>query len=198
MFYRRSDMSVTQPLVYDIRVAGVVDPAFSDYVRGMTITPDTASTEGPVTIVRGTCPDHSAFVGVLSTLGTLGFAVMSVRCLGAPNGTSVDQAMFAEGVGAGAQAEDAQGLEPAAAAAGGVTVVGGVAVVGVRFSDKALAPFRKGGVGRIGAGTGLLVGGLLSAGGPPCMLVGAISGAIIGGLAASLMGKTLKAKPSEG
>mgnify|MGYP000960533469 CR=1 FL=1 len=105
MFYRRSDMSVTQPLVYDIRVAGVVDPAFSDYMRGMTITPDTASTEGPVTIVRGTCPDPSAFVGVLSTLGTLGFAVMSVRCLGAPNGTSVDQAMFAEGVGAGAQAE---------------------------------------------------------------------------------------------
>lgn len=180
MTYRCAHVSVSQPLMYDIRVAGTLDPDFADYVRGMTITPDMAAGIDPVTVVRGTCPDNAALVGILGTLGNFGLVVISVQCLGIPNGDTNDQT------------EVAQRLEPVAA-----TTAGGVAAR-VAFSDKALAPFRKGGAGRIGAGTGLLVGGLLSVGGPLCMLVGAISGAIIGGLAASLVGRRFEVRSSEG
>lgn len=175
MRYRRSDISVSTPLLYDIRVAGALDSDFSDYVRGMTITTDTAAGEGPVSTVRGICPDHSALIGVLNALGNLGLVLISVRCLGAP----------------GSDADDDLGNVAAAATTEVVTAsIAGAATVSL--GGKRLGFLRKGRLGRIGAGTGLIVGGLLTAGGPPCILVGAVSGAIIGGVAATVLGTTTR------
>lgn len=190
MFSRRSDVSVSQPLVYDIRVAGALPSEFSDYVRGMTITSETAADGGPVTIVRGVCPDHAALVGVLNTLGNFGLAVLSVRCLGVPDGEAVAQSASSEELKSDAFVEVAQAVPPVAAAATAAVV----APAAVAASSKFLSRLRPGGYGGVGAGTGLIVGGLLTVGGPPCILAGAVAGAVIGSLAASLLGKTVREK----
>ena len=79
------DISISKPLVYLIRVAGKVDPDFSDYVRGMTVTTDKLAGGGSLTILYGTCPDHSALMGILTLLGNLGLPIISVECLGSPS-----------------------------------------------------------------------------------------------------------------
>lgn len=84
MSHRRWDRSFSAPLVYRIRVLGHLDPAFSDYARGMAITTYVAPGEQPVSTLHGECPDHSALVGILNALGSFGWQIISVEYMGTP------------------------------------------------------------------------------------------------------------------
>ena len=85
MIHDHSDMSVATPLAYHIRVAGHPSPDFSDYVRGMRISTEIDGSERPVTTLNGQCPDHSALVGILSTLGNLHLPIIWMECWSVPH-----------------------------------------------------------------------------------------------------------------
>ncbi|MFN8484849.1 MAG: hypothetical protein U0768_17585 [Anaerolineae bacterium] len=170
MPYHRADMSVSKPLVYRIQVAGALTPAFSDYVRGLIITLDTAPGEGPVTTLQGPCADASALVGVLNTLANFGLPLISAECLGAPNALSEVQPEAA----AAPPADEAVNEPPA-----------GETAPLADAAEPAQAQPHKAGHPRIGAGAGVIVGGLLGSGGGPG---GAAAGAIVGGVAGHYIG----------
>ena len=70
------------PATYQISVQGRIDPASSDLLGGMTITPATAEEGLPVTTLEGDLRDQAALAGVLNTLYELHLTVLSVQCLG--------------------------------------------------------------------------------------------------------------------
>ncbi|MFN8496939.1 MAG: hypothetical protein U0641_03720 [Anaerolineae bacterium] len=170
MPYHRYDMSVSQPLVYQIRVDGTLAPDLSDYIRGMVITTETTGDEGSVTTLRGTCPDSSALLGVLHNLVNFGLPLISVECLGAPNGepkAAADVEADASPFDQSAGDDGSSGSAPEVAE-------------GVSGST------RLGGRRRLGAGAGAVVGGILgSAGGPE----GGVAGAVVGGVAGHYIGR---------
>ncbi|MFN8472291.1 MAG: hypothetical protein U0822_08885 [Anaerolineae bacterium] len=84
MVYDSFEMSVANPLVYHICVAGTPDPDFSDYVRGMSISTEMDRLNHTVTTLDGECPDHSALVGILSTLGNLHLPIIWMECWSVP------------------------------------------------------------------------------------------------------------------
>ncbi|MFN8474237.1 MAG: hypothetical protein U0822_18735 [Anaerolineae bacterium] len=176
MPYHHNDMSVSKPLVYRIRVAGTLTPDLSDYVRGMAITSETAAAEGPVTTLRGTCPDSSALLGVLHSLANFGLPLISAECLGAPNGELSDEAE----VGPEVTAADVSATEESA------SEEGAAAAVAAEVAEEHAPPTHKGARRGLGAGAGAVVGGLLgSAGGPE----GGVAGAVIGGVAGHYIGR---------
>ncbi len=174
MTFYLARMSVTEPLVYHIRVAGTLAPDFSDYVSGMTITADTAPDGSAVSDLHGTLPDHSALVGALRSLTNLGLPIINVQCLGVPGETSGGQSAVEAEPLAGAVNDDASADGDGIAAAGE-----GVAAGATPSPDK-------GGHGRLGAGVGAFVGGLLGlASGPE----GGVAGAVIGSGVGMYLGK---------
>lgn len=70
----------TRPLaVYEIKVQGSLDQSWSDWYSGMTIIPDDASCEKPVTTLRGPVIDQAALRGILTRLWDMNYELISVQ-----------------------------------------------------------------------------------------------------------------------
>jgi hypothetical protein len=67
------------PARYQISVLGRIDPAMSDLLGGMTISPVTVESDHPVTTLYGELGDQAALVGVLTSLYELHLLVISVN-----------------------------------------------------------------------------------------------------------------------
>lgn len=69
------------PATYEVRVQGVLDSQWSDYLGGMSISTEHHAGRAPVTVLTGRLPDQSALSGVLGALHDLGFPLLSVELL---------------------------------------------------------------------------------------------------------------------
>ena len=79
-----SEGSLTShPAVYRIRVAGRVDPRWSDYLQGMTVSVIEENNKKTVTELAGLLPDQAALMGVLLQLYNRNIPLLSVECVGA-------------------------------------------------------------------------------------------------------------------
>lgn len=73
-------LSLDQPTTYQIRVPGVLDESWSDWIDKMTITVESEGDAPPVTRLTGTL-DQAALHGVLRRLYGLGLPLISVFCV---------------------------------------------------------------------------------------------------------------------
>jgi hypothetical protein len=62
------ELNLHTPAKYRIRVQGILDPSWSDWLRGMSITTTGEGGEAPVTTLVGRLADQAALMGVLDTL----------------------------------------------------------------------------------------------------------------------------------
>jgi hypothetical protein len=74
------ELTLSEPVRYQIRVPGRVDETWSDWVEGMTITVDREEEGPPVTTLTGTV-DQAALQGLLRQLYALGLPLISVTCI---------------------------------------------------------------------------------------------------------------------
>jgi hypothetical protein len=64
------------PARYEVRLAGVLDDHWSEWLGGLLLT-----REGDQTVLSGMLQDQPALHGILDKLGDLGLTVISVRRL---------------------------------------------------------------------------------------------------------------------
>lgn len=65
-----------QSVAYQIRLKGVLDPSWSDWLGGFSIT-----IEGAETVLVGIVPDQAALHGILAKINELGLAIILVSQL---------------------------------------------------------------------------------------------------------------------
>jgi hypothetical protein len=63
------------PVVYQIRIQGVLDAGWSDWFDGLTVCPQT----GGDTLLAGPVRDQSALHGLLAKIRDLGLTLVSVQ-----------------------------------------------------------------------------------------------------------------------
>jgi len=68
--------SMDTPATYQIRVRGILDPAWVDSFCGLRVLP--SARERNVTILTGTLPDQAALLGVLNALYDLQIPLLSI------------------------------------------------------------------------------------------------------------------------
>jgi len=68
-----SEHEYDQSAAYQIRLKGVLDPSWSDWFGGFSI-----SIEGEETVLVGMVPDQSALHGILAKINELGLSIISV------------------------------------------------------------------------------------------------------------------------
>jgi hypothetical protein len=66
------------PETYEIRVKGHLDPLWSDWLAGLTLT----HLEGNETLLSGPLPDQAALYGLLERIRDLNLVLISVTCGG--------------------------------------------------------------------------------------------------------------------
>jgi hypothetical protein len=71
--------------MYQIRVPGRLNPVWSDYLHGMTVSTMEADGQTTVTELIGTLPDQAALMGVLQQLYNCIIPLLSVECLSISN-----------------------------------------------------------------------------------------------------------------
>ena len=73
---------MARPAVYRIRITGRMDPKWSEWLQGMTIS--TVEEEGRTAYSEliGSLPDQAALMGVLQQLNNCSISVISMECLG--------------------------------------------------------------------------------------------------------------------
>lgn len=69
-------LKLSQPVMYQIRVKGVLDSRWTTWFEGLTIT-----TEEDETIITGSVSDQSALHGLLSKIRDLGLPLVSINRL---------------------------------------------------------------------------------------------------------------------
>jgi hypothetical protein len=65
-----------EPGVYEIRVQGLLEDRWADWIQGMTFERDGDGT----TTLTGPLPDQAALHGVLNVIRDLGLPIISVCC----------------------------------------------------------------------------------------------------------------------
>ena len=70
--------NLQQPVTYEIRVAGHLDPGLADWIEGMTMTVNTAE-DGPSIATLICTVDQAALIGLLRRLYSLGIPLISVN-----------------------------------------------------------------------------------------------------------------------
>ena len=83
MNYADSRSLISRGSRYCIRVIGRLDPAWSEWLQGMTVTIIEAQDQSTVTELCGRLPDQSALMGVLEQLHDCAISVISVECVDA-------------------------------------------------------------------------------------------------------------------
>ncbi len=71
-------MKRSQPLRYEIWVAGHLEPSHSEWLGNLAIRPG-FDHDQPVTILSGPLTDQSALYGVLNRLQSMGVKLLEVR-----------------------------------------------------------------------------------------------------------------------
>ena len=66
---------------YEIRIAGKLDPSWSDWFDGLMI-----AYQNYETLLVGSVPDQAALLGILTKIGRLNLTLISVRCLNKQDG----------------------------------------------------------------------------------------------------------------
>ena len=74
---------MSHPAVYRIRVTGRVDPRWSDYLQGMTVSVIEEKNKKTVTEIAGLLPDQAALMGVLLQLYNRNIPLLSMEYVGA-------------------------------------------------------------------------------------------------------------------
>ena len=75
-------LNLSQPVVYQIRVKGVLDPCWAGWFEGLTITE-----QEDETIITGPVSDQAALHGLLSKIRDLGLPLVSINRLVADEGS---------------------------------------------------------------------------------------------------------------
>ena len=75
------NLKIDNPARYCIRVAGLLDDAWSDRLGGLAITSSGQGSEEGITSLSGTLMDQAALFGVLNALYDLRMPLLSVECL---------------------------------------------------------------------------------------------------------------------
>ena len=70
-----------EPAVYRIRIQGILDKNWSDYLRWMKIEHEGDKQHLAMTILIGRLADQSALLGVLNALFDIGYPILSVEYL---------------------------------------------------------------------------------------------------------------------
>ena len=73
-------LTMHAPVACRIRVQGVLDQKWSDYLGGLTISLDTESGPQPVTTLSGELLDQAALMGVIDHLYNRLLPLISVEC----------------------------------------------------------------------------------------------------------------------
>ena len=68
------------PVIYEIRIEGQLNPGWSDWLDGMTIT----LLEGSETLLSGPLADQAALLGLLMKLHNFGVLLLAVKRNPAP------------------------------------------------------------------------------------------------------------------
>ena len=71
--------STGKPATYEIQVQGRLDESWSNWFNGMTITPEGASGDSPVTTLIGVVADQAALRGILERIWNLNLTLLSVH-----------------------------------------------------------------------------------------------------------------------
>jgi hypothetical protein len=69
------------PEYYEIKIKGHLDPRWSDWFAGLTVTRQVADE----TLLSGQLPDQSALHGLLERIRDLNITLISVTCGGPPS-----------------------------------------------------------------------------------------------------------------
>ena len=70
-----------EPCWYEIRLQGRLDARWSTWFDGMTLTTETGSDDGALTVLRGRVVDQAALYGLIARLRDVGLPLISVaRC----------------------------------------------------------------------------------------------------------------------
>jgi hypothetical protein len=76
-----NERSTSAEAIYEIRVLGKIDPSWSDWFDGFTI-----SNRDGETIIMGVVVDQAALLGILTKIGHLNLPLLSVMLLGKKDG----------------------------------------------------------------------------------------------------------------
>jgi hypothetical protein len=76
----KQELTLNQPVTYQIRVPGELDESWSDWLAGMTMAVEGEGEDPPVTTLTGTV-DQAALHGLLRRLYSLGLPLISVNCI---------------------------------------------------------------------------------------------------------------------
>ena len=76
----KQELTLDQPVTYQIRVPGELDESWSDWIQGMTMAVERRGEGPPVTTLTGTL-DQAALQGLLRRLYSLGLPLISVNCI---------------------------------------------------------------------------------------------------------------------
>ena len=66
-----------EPVIYEIRVKRVLDEQWSEWLGGLTITPQA----GGETLLRGPVRDQAALHGLIIKIRDMGLPLLSVNCV---------------------------------------------------------------------------------------------------------------------
>jgi hypothetical protein len=83
----RQELALDQPATYEIQVPGVLDPSWSDWIGGMTVSVASEGDGPPVTALTGIVADQAALQGLLRRLYSVGLPLLSVICVAADTTT---------------------------------------------------------------------------------------------------------------
>jgi hypothetical protein len=67
-----------QPTIYCIKVQGVLDETWADWLGGMQVTYEAQGNAPPITTLAGPISDQAALRGILNTLWDLNLVLLSV------------------------------------------------------------------------------------------------------------------------
>ncbi len=77
------------PVIYEIKVQGHLDPVWSQWLEGMTLTQcENEEGGGACTLIAGPVVDQPALHGLLAKIGSLNLTLISVRRIDPRKGTA--------------------------------------------------------------------------------------------------------------
>jgi hypothetical protein len=72
-------ITVSEPSIFRIRVRGVLDASWSDYLGDMALSAEREGESVTITTLIGPLADQSALLGVLNAIHDLGLPLLSVE-----------------------------------------------------------------------------------------------------------------------
>ncbi len=80
-----NEHEINQPAIYQIVVQGILDPSWSKWLDGLTITADDNET-----VLVGSVLDQSALHGILAKINALGLSIVSIERMSQPKKEGVN------------------------------------------------------------------------------------------------------------